>query len=107
MRLALIPNFAAFESVEAGRIPVAGGQRVQPPKAKQHINSPRAFLRAVCILFLLRIFVMAAQTGPRTVVGKINSSRNALKRGIYTNAVLAGEDVQALEELALNIPTLT
>ncbi len=46
---------------------------------------------------------MAAQTGPRTVVGKINSSRNALKRGIYTNAVLAGEDVQALEELALNI----
>ena len=46
---------------------------------------------------------MANQTGPRTTVGKINSSRNALKKGIYTNAVLAGEDIQALEELALDI----
>ena len=46
---------------------------------------------------------MANQTGPRTTVGKINSSRNALKKGIYTNAVLEGEDIQALEELALDI----
>ena len=46
---------------------------------------------------------MANQTGPRTPVGKINSSRNALKKGIYTNAVLPGEDAQALEELALDI----
>lgn len=46
---------------------------------------------------------MANQTGPRTAVGKINSSRNALKKGIYTNAVLPGEDVQALEELAVDI----
>ena len=46
---------------------------------------------------------MSNQTGPRTAVGKINSSRNALKKGIYTNAVLPGEDVQALEELALDI----
>jgi hypothetical protein len=46
---------------------------------------------------------MTNQTGPRTAVGKINSSRNALKKGIYTNAVLPGEDVQALEELAVAI----
>ena len=46
---------------------------------------------------------MANQTGPRTPVGKINSSRNALKKGIYTNAALPGEDPQALEELALDI----
>ena len=46
---------------------------------------------------------MANQTGPRTPVGKINSSRNALKMGIYTNAALPGEDSQALEELALDI----
>lgn len=46
---------------------------------------------------------MAKQTGPRTAVGKINSSRNALKKGIYTNAVLSGEDPEALEELAQNL----
>ncbi len=46
---------------------------------------------------------MANQTGPRTAVGKINSSRYALKKGIYTNAVLPGQDVQALEELAVDI----
>ncbi len=46
---------------------------------------------------------MAKQTGPRTAVGKLNSSRNALKKGIYTNAVLPGEDPQALEELAENL----
>lgn len=46
---------------------------------------------------------MAKQTGPRTAVGKLNSSRNALKKGIYTNAVLPGEDPEALEELAHNL----
>ncbi len=46
---------------------------------------------------------MANQTGPRTAVGKFNSSRNALKKGIYTNAVMPGEDPQALEELAENL----
>jgi hypothetical protein len=46
---------------------------------------------------------MAKQTGPRSAVGKLTSSRNALKKGIYTNAVLPGEDHHALEELAQNI----
>lgn len=43
---------------------------------------------------------MAKQTGPRTAVGKLNSSRNALKKGIYSNALLPNEDPQALEALA-------
>lgn len=43
---------------------------------------------------------MAKHTGPRTAVGKLNSSRNALKKGIYSNALLPNEDPQALEALA-------
>ncbi len=43
---------------------------------------------------------MANQTGPRTAVGKINSSRNALKKGIYSNTLLPSEDAEALEALA-------
>jgi hypothetical protein len=43
---------------------------------------------------------MANQTGPRTPVGKINSSRNALKKGIYSNALLPDEDADAIEALA-------
>jgi len=43
---------------------------------------------------------MAKHTGPRTAVGKLNSSRNALKKGIYSNALLPNEDPQALEAVA-------
>lgn len=46
---------------------------------------------------------MTLHTGPRTALGKLKSSRNALKKGIYTNALLPGEDPQALEELTQNL----
>lgn len=40
---------------------------------------------------------MAQETSPSTAVGKTDPSRNALKRGIFTNALLDDEDPQDVE----------
>ena len=40
---------------------------------------------------------MAQPTSPSTAVGKTDSSRNALKRGIFSNSLIQGEDPEAVE----------
>ena len=41
----------------------------------------------------------SAQTGPKTAEGKAASSRNAIKLGVYSNALMPGESEQELQEL--------